>query len=145
MKKKKWDVISIVLVVLSLAATICAFALGGCSSCVETAAGGCVPMKCHWTFIAVGLIQIMAIAAAGMGFTTPGVHGRRVCTAMVALVNVIGLFAFYGPLMGLCASGDMPCHMHALVVSALQIISLVVAIYAFFACSPSQKKPKKEM
>lgn len=145
MSKKKWNILSVVVTLLSLAAVVSAFVLGGCSTCVETAAGGCVPMKCHWTFQAVGLIGIMGVAAAAAGFTTPGVHGRRVCSALAALANALVLFAFYGPLLGLCAKPEMACHAHATVVSVFAAVALLVAVIAFITCNPSAKKPKKEL
>jgi hypothetical protein len=145
MSKKTWSILSAVIAILSLAAVVSAFALGGCSTCVETAAGGCVPMKCHWTFQAVGLMDISAVAAAAAGFTTPGVHGRRVCSALAALANALVLFAFYGPLLGLCANPDMDCHVHAMVVTVFAVAALVVALAAFFSCNPAAKKPKKEL
>ena len=145
MSKKKWNILTAAVTLLSLAVVVSAFALGGCATCVETAAGACVPMKCHWTFQAVGLLGIMGVAAAAAGFTTPGVHGRRVCSALAALANALVLFALYGPLLGLCAKAEMDCHAHATVVSVFAAAALLIAVIAFATCNPAAKKPKKEL
>jgi len=146
MNKRNWNILCAVMTALSLIATVLALVLGGCSSCVETAAGSCVPMKCHWTFQAVILFELLAAVAAGLGFTTPGKHGRVVCALMAALASACTLIAFYTPLMGLCAAEGMACRQHALVVSAFVAAVIVCAIIGLVRSDPAKAaRPKKEL
>lgn len=51
--------------VMAMAAVVAVSVLmGGCAKPVETAAGGTVPMKCHWTFVATTLVGAAGVVTA---------------------------------------------------------------------------------
>ena len=47
--QKAWRIIAVLTLALSIAAIAVCLVLGSCPKMIETAAGGSIPMKCHWT------------------------------------------------------------------------------------------------
>lgn len=121
-------------VVAATAALVAAFS-GGCTSCIETASGVCVPMKCHWAMIAVTLIEVVAaFDFLGLAFVKCKI-GRRWLAAACALCQVLAVVCLYG-LIGLCGAAEMHCHATALAVSVLAAISVVLCIVAAAKADP---------
>ena len=97
--------------------------MGGCAEPVETAAGGTVPMKCHWTFVATTLVGAVGAVTALLALAGRTKEGRRfaaVAAATVLLTTPAGI--------GLCGNPDMSCHQTALVLWVAAGIALVVGI-----------------
>ena len=99
--------------------------MGGCAEPVETAAGGTVPMKCHWTFVATTLVGAVTALLALTGRTKEGRRFAGIATAAVAAATVL-LTTPAG--IGLCGNPDMSCHQTALVLWVAAGIALVVGI-----------------
>ena len=56
MGRRAWMLLAVVGVMAMAAVVAVSVLMGGCAKPVETAAGGTVPMKCHWTFVATTLV-----------------------------------------------------------------------------------------
>lgn len=121
--------------IVAVAAALVAVFSGGCPSCIETASGACVPMKCHWAMIAVALIEVIAaFDYLGLAFVKCKI-GRRWLAAACALCQVLAVVCLYG-LIGLCGADEMHCHATALAVSILAAISVVLCIVAAVKADP---------
>lgn len=124
-------------VVIAIGALV-AWAMGGCTAQIETAAGGQVPMKCHWTMIAVTLVEAMgAFSALGLAFVKCKV-GRRWLACGGLIAQALALVALHTPLMGLCGDASMHCHETALVVTVLAVVAAVLCIVAAALADPKR-------
>ena len=136
MSLKAFKVLGNVGAAVAVAAALVAVVSGGCPSCVETASGACVPMKCHWAMIAAALIEaIAAFVFLGLAFVKCKI-GRRWLAAACALCQACAVACMYG-LIGLCGAAEMHCHATALAVSVLAAISVVLCIVAAAKADPN--------
>ena len=115
MGRRAWMLLAVVGVMAMAAVVAVSVLMGGCAKPVETAAGGTVPMKCHWTFVATTLV-----GAAGVVTALLALAGRTKEAATVLLTTPAGI--------GLCANPDMSCHQTGLVLWVAAGIALVVGI-----------------
>ena len=136
MSLKAFKVLGVAGAVVAAAAALVAVVSGGCTSCIETVSGACVPMKCHWAMIAVALIEVIAASDfLGLAFVKCKI-GRRWLAAACALCQVLAVACLYG-LIGLCGAVEMHCHATALAVSILAAISVVLCIVAAAKADPN--------
>lgn len=104
---------------------------------IETAAGGTVPMKCHWTFIATSFVAIIGIVTALLALIDSTKEGRRTA-AIATAVSTLVVILLTSPLgIGLCGNADMHCHQTALVVWIASGISLIAAIIQIAKADPN--------
>ncbi|WP_449314513.1 DUF4418 family protein [Rubneribacter sp.] len=114
-----WRAMSLVATTLAAAAALAAGVSSGCAACVETAAGACVPMKCHYTFVAVCLVEALgAFGTLGLVFVKCKM-GRRWLAAVGLAAHAAALALMRTGLMGLCGDTSMHCHETALLCTAL--------------------------
>lgn len=128
MGRRSWMLLAVVGVMAMAAVVAVSVLMGGCAKPVETAAGGTVPMKCHWTFVATTLVGAAGVVTALLALAGRTKEGRRfagITTAAVAAATVL-LTTPAG--IGLCANPDMSCHQTALVLWVAAGIALVVGI-----------------
>lgn len=144
MELGKYRVLGVVCAVVIAAAAVAAQAMGGCSADIETAAGAHVPMKCHWTMIAVCLVEIMgAFSALGLAFVKCKV-GRRWLAVGGILAQAFVFAALYSPLMGLCGDTSMHCHSTATVVAVIAAVATVLCVVAIALADPKRASlPKR--
>ena len=64
MGRRAWMILAVVGVMAMAAVVAVSVLMGGCAKPVETAAGGTVPMKCHWTFVATTLVGAAGVVTA---------------------------------------------------------------------------------
>ena len=64
MGRRAWMLLAVVGVMAMAAVVAVSVLMGGCAKPVETAAGGTVPMKCHWTFVATTLVGAAGVVTA---------------------------------------------------------------------------------
>ena len=128
MGRRAWMLLAVVGVMAMAAVVAVSVLMGGCAKPVETAAGGTVPMKCHWTFVATTLVGAAGVVTALLALAGRTKEGRRfagIATAAVAAATVL-LTTPAG--IGLCGNPDMSCHQTALVLWVAAGIALVVGI-----------------
>lgn len=144
MKLSTYRILGVVAAVLLGAAAVLAWAMGGCTAPIETAAGGQVPMKCHWTLVAATLIAALgAFSALGLAFVKCKV-GRRWLAAGGVIAQVLVLAVLYTPLMGLCGDVSMRCHVTAAAVAAAGAAGAVLCIVAAVLADPKRAElPKR--
>lgn len=128
MGRRAWMLLAVVGVMAMAAVVAVSVLMGGCAKPVETAAGGTVPMKCHWTFVATTLVGAAGVVTALLalaGRTKEGGRFAGIATVAVAAATVL-LTTPAG--IGLCANPDMSCHQTGLVLWVAAGIALVVGI-----------------
>ena len=128
MGRRAWMLLAVVGVMAMAAVVAVSVLMGGCAKPVETAAGGTVPMKCHWTFVATTLVGTAGVVTALLALAGRTKEGRRfagIATVAVAAATVL-LTTPAG--IGLCANPDMSCHQPGLVLWVAAGIALVVGI-----------------
>lgn len=146
MKMSAYRVLGVAAAVVIAAAAVVAIAMGGCTKPIETAAGGQVPMKCHWTMIAVALVEVVgAFSALGLAFVKCKI-GRRWLAVGGMLAQVLAVAALYGPFMGLCGDATMHCHTTAMVVAVLAAVAVVLCLVAAALADPKRAEmPKRRL
>jgi hypothetical protein len=136
-------VLSCLAVAAALGGTIAAFAMGGCSGVIEKAAGGSVPMKCHWTILAVGFIGLITVVTSLGGFFIKDPTGRRWAAGFAIAAAAVALFCLYGPVMGLCGKSTMECHTTATVCTVFLVV--MMACDAAVLIKADGEKPKMKL
>jgi FtsH-binding integral membrane protein len=144
MSMKVWKVLGLSLAAACVLAAVVAQAMGGCADCVQTAAGGCVPMKCNYTMCAVALVQVMAaLCCAALAFVKCKV-GRRWLAVGGMAGQALMLVSLYTPFMGLCGKPEMHCHATAHVLTAFAVAVIVGCVVACAKADPNAvAKPKR--
>ena len=123
--------------------------MGGCSSTVETAAGGTVPMKCHWTFIAVKIVSLVGVLFAALGAISYDSGGRRVCLVGVDIINLAILTIMTGIFgIGTCSHDGSLCSTTKLCVLLCMTVAIIAAIFLsnkIRKLDRDEDVPKKEL
>lgn len=138
MSKTVWNAVAIAACAVAAVAALVAQVSGGCTACLETVSGACVPMKCHWTFIAVAMVEgLAAFALLGLALVKCKV-GRRWLATLAIAAQVLVAAALYSPLMGLCGDASMHCHVTATYVAVLAAVVVVLAAVLFALADPKR-------
>lgn len=145
MNDKAWKICSWIAFVLLIATSIISTALGGCDKQVETAAGGQMPMKCHWAMIAVALIAWPGLFSNIAATYSKEPLTRRIATFGHAASSLMILADLYYSI-GICASAEMQCHTSALIITILCAITIVLDIVLIILAKPkSDNEPKMKI
>lgn len=145
MKPMAWKVLSALLIV-AFVALLAIGLVGGCGGMVETAAGGQVPMRCHWAFLAVSYVAALGVVAGLLALVSPQLMARRVaCIMAMAAAIVTGLLP--SPLgIGVCASPDMSCTTSAPVAFVVSAIAFAISLAMCIKADPqAADKPKRTL
>lgn len=126
-QKKLSVVLSAVAAVVAAAMmAVIKFVAPVCSGLIETAAGKQIPMKCHWTAIAVFVVAVLiaVVAIAGIvteQFTLSGIAIFALATAIFVIVSdSLGI--------GVCANPEMACHTTIAYAKACAIAEGVIGV-----------------
>lgn len=136
--KAMWRVLVFVGAGCAVAAACYAAAVGGCETCIETAGGSCVPMKCHWTLRAVIPVELIAAFAMIALAAVRETAGRRWIAGLSALAQIAAFALLHTPLMGLCKDTAMACHAAATVCTVLGAVALALSVAAFVGANSSK-------
>lgn len=143
MLQKSWLVLASLAVVLSLALVVGIHLFPPCSECIETAAGGCVPMKCHWTFRAEIPAALLLILISAGQFFLKEPKLRRLSSFFIILVSFTGILLTTNAVIGICMKAGMACHATALfyrIVYGLLILTAVIQLLK----ADSEQRHKRE-
>lgn len=127
MKQGTWRALSIVLALLMAVAAVVAAAIGGCDMMIECTSGY-MPMKCHWTFIAVTWIGAGGAVMALVGAFQKGAEGRRMAALAAAIAALVAIVVISPAGIGTCAHADSQCNMTAAIEYALCAVSIILGI-----------------
>ncbi|GEM_PF-695124 len=105
-----------------------------CDHQITTAAGGAVPMRCHWTFQAEFLIAAAAVLVAGLLWIVRHGEARRVVGVVLVIFSLLAVSVTQPWGIGLCGRAEMACHHTAhwiwLWAALLAIEGLFIAVRA---------------
>jgi hypothetical protein len=144
MSKRAWIVVQVLAAACFAAGAVASFAMGGCSTCIETASGACVPMRCHYAFIASGFMCLVGAVASAVNL--PGLEAaahRTVATVEFACA----LFTFAAiQAIGICGDASMHCHqtLHV-VLPCLAAAAILAVVQLVKADSKAAQKPKMRL
>lgn len=119
MDKKK--IVSVIGVIAGLAVVIVALTKGACTGMINTAAGGAVPMKCHWS---IRVCTMLGVLLAGVCTFELRLKSKEavIVSAVVGLALSVCVFLTLGPVIGVCGKEDMLCR------STAPIIKIAAAV-----------------
>lgn len=106
MDKKK--IAAAVCIAAGLLVAFFALVKGPCTGTIATAAGGAVPMKCHWSFRASALMGALMALAGVLELVSKSKEGV-IAAAVMGLALSVGIFLTLGPVIGICAKAEMLC------------------------------------
>ncbi len=145
MNDKVWKACTAVAAILMAATAVVSAALGGCDAALECTSGACVPMKCHWCFVAVLVESVAACVVALFGLAQKTLEGRR-AVAFAVIVFALAMLAECYLAIGVCGATGMACHTTRLVVTVLVVLAAVAAAAGFAKADPeADKKPKMKL
>lgn len=145
MNRTLWKTVSIATCVLALVAMIVSIVLGGCSKQLETTTGGVCYMKCYWCFRASALVLCVPVVISCVQAFLQEMSSRRICSVTVAITSLVAILFNATPIIGICGKSGMYCHTTALIVNILCVLVIILAIVAFVAAKPKDKKPKMSL
>ena len=143
MNKSIWKILSSVTAIIMAAISLIAFfAIDACPM-IETAAGGSVPMKCHWAFTAESWIGLIGITTGLLCATAKTMEGRRIAALTTLVVAVIVIMILTPAGIGICAHDDSSCHGPAYAIWALSAVGAILSIVLMAKADPTAaEKPK---
>ena len=101
-----------------------------CTGMVETAAGKQVPMRCHYTDVAVTLFAVLLLVCAVACFVT---KQKAACGIMAIAIGVCGFLALSSTLgMGICANPDMACNTTAPFIKLCSTLAVLTGAISVF-------------
>lgn len=102
--------------------------MGGCSSPVELASGSTMPMKCHWTFLAVPFVSLIGVIESVIMLIAKDKNAVFVsaCLSIVTVVVAFLLMTNFG--IGVCGHSDAHCHSTRIAVSICSAVALLSSI-----------------
>lgn len=146
MSKRARMVVAAVGLVAMLGILAASAFMGGCSKPVETAAGGIVPMKCHWTFVATTFVGIIGVVTTLLALAGTTKEGRRFAGIVSIAVAVVAVLLTTPAGIGLCGSADMHCHQTALILWIAAGLALVAGVVQVVKADPkSAELPKMKL
>ena len=99
-----------------------------CTGLVETIAGKQVPMRCHYTGVAVFMMAVLMLTA---GITVVVTKQKRACGIMVIVISALMFLSLNIETgMGVCANLDMACNMTVPFVKLSATVGVVSGIVA---------------
>lgn len=119
-------IINSVELVLLVAAIVVSLAMGGCSEQIECV-NGSVPMKCHWTFIAVPFVLLPGIGAALCYYGIKDRFGRQACSLVLA-VAACSATCLIGFGIGTCTGEGMHCRTTGNIVQFLCLLATILSL-----------------
>lgn len=131
MNDLQWRILCAINFIAFLAALLVSYVLGGCSTQLDLASGGTMPMKCHWTFYAVILTSLIGIALIVCA-TYVNERMARLCCMIGVLVTIVVICLIMTSIgIGVCGKSGMHCHTTRAIVFGCMAVSAVVTIISF--------------
>ena len=146
MRQANWRAFCIFVLFCFVAVFVLATRFGGCTTMIETAAGGTVPMKCHWTYQSIRVIAAAGFACAIGGFFCDSKMSRRIVASLIIVMAALTAVVPTDAVIGLCANPEMHCHTAAWGVWVAMAIAAVLGIVMLVLSDPDkQKQPKQRL
>ncbi len=136
MAKNIWRALSICICILMIVAGV--FAIGNINICpmIDTQAGGQVPMKCHWTFVAVSWISVIGIATSLVSIISNTKDARRNISVISVVVYIVMIALLTPAGIGVCAHDGSACHGPAIAIGIAAGLAAIISIVMYFKCDP---------
>ena len=126
--KNKWKISAGLTLVLSLSMLLVALLMGACPGSIETAAGGSVPMKCHWTIRVCVMLSAASAIFSVIQFLLKEKTARLLSEISIVAFTVCQLLTSSSKIIGTCAKEGMQCRETVSVLRILWLVILVVEL-----------------
>jgi hypothetical protein len=136
-KNKTWPITAGMATLIALIMLLIPHIFPPCNGMVETAMGGAVPMKCHWTFQAEVLVAATALLAALGQFFLKGVEARRLSAVFLILLAVMAILLPQSLVIGICIKAGMACGITKAWTVGAAILLLLLGLYQIFSAAKS--------
>lgn len=114
--------------------------IGGCEKLIETASGGQMPMKCHWSFVAIPFIAAIGIIASLLSLAGDSKRSKQVCGA-VSVATCAVIAAIPSPIgVGLCTNASMSCHQTYYITLGIMALAAIFSLVAIVKATGSDSK-----
>lgn len=130
--QKAWRIIAVLTFSLSIAAIAVCLVLGSCPKMIETAAGGSVPMKCHWTMRVCTMLTAFATLMGVLQFFVKEKGAKVISAASTVTVAVCVLLTCSNIVIGVCGKEDMLCRTTTLWVRIIMVVLIVVELVGVY-------------
>lgn len=120
----------VLVIILSLAALATVLIMGSCSGSIETAAGGSVPMKCHWSMRVCMMLLMASVFFGVMQFLLKEKSARLLSAASVVILTIFQLLTCSSIVIGVCAKAGMQCRNTVGVLRVLWFMIITVELIA---------------
>lgn len=144
MSSKAWKALSIFGCALGAALFVVSL-VGGCNGTIETSSG-LIPMKCHWTFVAIACIAPVTLVGFLLAAWSRTKDARRIALVMTAATLLV-ITLLPTPLgIGICANAEMGCKLSAAISWGIDAVAFIVVIVLWAKADPqAASKPKKTL
>lgn len=141
MKDTAWRILSVIEIALAALILIVTAAIGDCPTQIQMAAGGSVPMKCHWTFLACDLMAAIGIVDGMLLCLSKGEEARRK-VAICCFATFVAVVLAVTVVMGVCTGDMSECKNTAAIIVVICIAGSIVALIQ--AAKPVKKDLPKQ-
>ena len=136
-KSKNWNITAGIAAIIAVALLLIPTIYPPCTGMVETAMGGAVPMKCHWTFRAEILVSsAMLLVALGQLFTK-GIEARRFSAGFIIILALMAILLPQNAVIGICMKASMACRTTAAWTEGAALLLLLLGLYQIFFAAKS--------
>ena len=142
MKDSIWRATAVAGILLSALSLFAAVYMGGCPGLIETAAGGTVPMKCHWTMLAATYLGVVLLLLSAGQLLLKGKEARRFAAAAILLVALAALLLTTNAGIGVCAAAGMACRATALPLRGAYVLLLLLSLIQMLRPVPRERPSK---
>lgn len=141
--KKARFIVNTIALVLIIAAAVTSVVMGGCAEQIECV-NGSVPMKCHWTFIAVPFVLAPGLGALLCYYGVKDRIGREACS-LIAVLAACSATCLIGFGIGTCTGEGMHCRTTGNVVQLLCLLVTTLSLVMSFVDRDRKDKPKRKI
>ncbi|WP_026184063.1 DUF4418 family protein [Desulfitobacterium hafniense] len=139
LSSKLWRILAGLATALSLILLAGMFVFPPCSGLIETAAGGSVPMKCHWTFRAEIPVAVLLILVSAGQFFLKEPQLRRLSSIVIIGLGAAGIVITTDAVIGICMKEGMACHTTALFCRIIYGLLILAAGIQLFKADDVQR------
>lgn len=126
-----------------VAAVASALLKGACTGMIETAAGGAVPMKCHWSIRVCVLLGVLLTAMAIVQIFMKTKEGRLVSAGIGLLLACSLILTLSSTVIGVCGKEEMICRSTASMIRICAGLSIAGELLGLLGGVGADKPSKR--
>lgn len=137
--EKKWRTALIINLIVIVWFGLVPYIFAPCSGLIETAAGGTVPMKCHWFAMAERALLLPLLGLGLTGFFLKQYEARQVLAIAQLLIAITVLLLPQSFVIGVCANTEMACNTTKPMIYLAVALIILSGIYQLTIAAKQKK------